>query len=63
MQDIMYQYSASPWKTALTELEVFIGAIMGENHKISRRQKESSNTMREREHIRPNNYLTKTTCY
>ncbi|KAL2007317.1 hypothetical protein VTN00DRAFT_8755 [Thermoascus crustaceus] len=47
MQDLMYQYSASPWKTALTELEVFIGTIMGENSKISRRQKESSNTMRE----------------
>jgi hypothetical protein len=47
LQDIMYCYSDSPWKTPLTEEEVFIGNIMGNNHKQTRHQKESSRTMRE----------------
>lgn len=43
----MYRYSDSPWKTPLTEEEVFIGNIMGNNHKQTTHQKESSRTMRE----------------
>ncbi|CRG88837.1 hypothetical protein PISL3812_05872 [Talaromyces islandicus] len=45
--DIMYCYSDSPWKTTLTEEEVFIGNIMGRNHKQTIHQKESSRAMRE----------------
>lgn len=47
LQELMYQYSDQPWKTSLTEIEVFIGNIMGENHKQTARQKESSKNMRE----------------
>ncbi|KAL1965248.1 hypothetical protein VTN77DRAFT_6002 [Rasamsonia byssochlamydoides] len=47
LQDLMYQYSDTPWKASLTEIEVFIGNIMGESHKQTKRQKESSKSMRE----------------
>jgi hypothetical protein len=43
----MYQYSDAPWKTSLTEVEVFIGNIMGQNHKQTAYQKESSRAMRD----------------
>lgn len=43
----MYQYSDAPWKTSLTEVEVFIGTIMGQNHKQTAYQKESSRAMRD----------------
>lgn len=45
----MYKYSATPWTSTLTELEVFIGNIMGKDHRQSKRQRESSITMREGE--------------
>ncbi|KAH8689571.1 putative RNA-dependent RNA polymerase [Talaromyces proteolyticus] len=47
LEDMMYRYSETPWKTALTEVEVFIGNIMGKNHKQTVQQKEASKTMRE----------------
>lgn len=47
MQDLMYQYSDAPWKSTLTEVEVFIGNIMGKNHKQTTYQKESSRAMRD----------------
>ncbi|EED15337.1 RNA-dependent RNA polymerase, putative [Talaromyces stipitatus ATCC 10500] len=47
IQDLMYQYSDAPWKTCLTEVEVFIGNIMGQNHKQTAYQKESSRAMRD----------------
>ncbi|OKL62275.1 hypothetical protein UA08_02862 [Talaromyces atroroseus] len=47
LQDLMYQYSDSPWKTSLTEVEVFVGTIMGQNHKQTAYQKESSRAMRD----------------
>jgi hypothetical protein len=47
LQELMYQYSDKPWKTYLTEMEVFIGNIMGENHKQTVRQRVSSRSMRE----------------
>ena len=43
----MYQYSDAPWKASLTEVEVFIGNIMGQNHKQTAYQKESSRAMRD----------------
>lgn len=49
LQDLMYQYSDTSWKTSLTEIEVFIGNIMGESHKQTKRQKEASKSMREGE--------------
>lgn len=45
----MAQYSATPWKTSLTEYEVFIGNIMGHGQKQSKRQKEDSKNMKEGE--------------
>lgn len=47
IQDLMYQYSDAPWKTCLTEVEVFIGNIMGQSHKQTAYQKESSRAMRD----------------
>uniref|UniRef100_A0A093V0X3 RNA-dependent RNA polymerase n=1 Tax=Talaromyces marneffei PM1 TaxID=1077442 RepID=A0A093V0X3_TALMA len=47
IQDLMYQYSDAPWKSSLTEVEVFIGNIMGQNHKQTAYQKESSRAMRD----------------
>lgn len=49
LQDLMYQYSDTSWKASLTEIEVFIGNIMGESYKQTKRQKESSKSMREGE--------------
>ncbi|KAI9788921.1 MAG: hypothetical protein M1816_006486 [Peltula sp. TS41687] len=47
LTDLMYKYSATPWSSTLTELEVFIGNIMGKEHRQSKRQREASTTMRE----------------
>lgn len=47
LRDLMHQFSATPWKSSLTELEVFIGTIMGESHRLTKRQKEISKSMRE----------------
>lgn len=49
LRDLMHQFSATPWKSSLTELEVFIGTIMGESHRQTKRQKEISKSMREGE--------------
>ena len=49
MCDLMRQSSDRPWKATLTELEVFIGNIIGDNHKPTKRQKDISNGMREGE--------------
>jgi hypothetical protein len=46
----MQQFSSTPWKSSLTELEVFIGTIMGENHRQTKNQRESSKRMREGEY-------------
>ncbi|WEW61966.1 RNA-directed 5'-3' RNA polymerase [Emydomyces testavorans] len=42
----MQQYSKTPWKSSLTEIEVFVGSILGQNSKPTRRDKEASNEMR-----------------
>lgn len=42
----MKDFSAMPWKESLTEFEVFIGNILGHNHKQARRDRESSQEMR-----------------
>ncbi|GAD91500.1 RNA-dependent RNA polymerase, putative [Paecilomyces variotii No. 5] len=62
LRDLMHQFSATPWKSSLTELEVFIGTIMGESHRQTKRQKEISKSMREdvrnvTEPRTPNNYF------
>lgn len=47
----MHQYSDTPWKSSLTEVEVFIGNIMGQSHKQTIYQKESSRAMRDGKHM------------
>ncbi|KAI2011885.1 hypothetical protein LOZ39_004388 [Ophidiomyces ophidiicola] len=47
LQDIMKQYSKTPWKSSLTEVEVFVGSILGQNSKQTKRDKESSKSMRD----------------
>ncbi|KAK2764926.1 hypothetical protein FQN54_008623 [Arachnomyces sp. PD_36] len=47
LRDIMSQFSATPWKTSLTEYEVFIGNIMGHGQKQTKRQKEDSKSMKD----------------
>ena len=47
LRDLMRQYSATPWKSSITEFEVFVGTILGHGHKQSRRDKESSKNMRD----------------
>ncbi|KAN0073538.1 RNA dependent RNA polymerase domain containing protein [Elaphomyces granulatus] len=44
---LMRQSSDRPWKATLTELEVFIGNIIGGSHKPTKRQKEVSKGMRD----------------
>ncbi|KAL1954786.1 hypothetical protein VTO42DRAFT_734 [Malbranchea cinnamomea] len=46
LRDIMQNYSATPWKESLTEFEVFVGSILGHNHKQARKDRESSQEMR-----------------
>ncbi|KMP02248.1 hypothetical protein CIRG_10071 [Coccidioides immitis RMSCC 2394] len=47
LREIMQQYSKTPWKSSLTEIEVVMGSILGQNSKQSRRDKEASQSMRE----------------
>ena len=56
MSDLMYQYSPTPWASNITELEVFIGNIVGKTHGQSKRQREASMNMR------TGNYLTVLDC-
>ncbi|PGH06663.1 hypothetical protein GX51_02291 [Blastomyces parvus] len=44
--EIMARYSSTPWKSSITEYEVFIGTILGHGQKLNQRQKEASKQMR-----------------
>ncbi|MCJ1281547.1 hypothetical protein MMC26_000867 [Xylographa opegraphella] len=44
--NLMYQYSPTPWASTITELEVFIGNIVGKTHGQTKRQREASMNMR-----------------
>ncbi|KLJ12209.1 hypothetical protein EMPG_12727 [Blastomyces silverae] len=44
---IMARYSSTPWKSSITEYEVFIGTILGHGQKLNQRQKDASKQMRE----------------
>jgi hypothetical protein len=61
MQGLMRQYSDKTWKASLTEFEVFIGNIMGESHKQTKRQKDDSKSMRDGEYIL-NMHITPVLC-
>lgn len=43
----MVNYSPAPWKSHVTELEIFLGTILGDSHKQTKQQREASKTMRE----------------
>ena len=43
----MHRYSANPWKLALTELEVFVGNVIGKEQRVGKRQREASKGMQE----------------
>ncbi|PGH04763.1 hypothetical protein AJ79_06984 [Helicocarpus griseus UAMH5409] len=45
--DIMHRYSSTPWKSFITEYEVFVGTILGLGQKLNQRQKDASKDMRE----------------
>ncbi|EGE83653.2 RNA-dependent RNA polymerase, variant 2 [Blastomyces dermatitidis ATCC 18188] len=45
--EIMARYSSTPWKSSITEYEVFVGTILGHGQKITHRQKDASKQMRE----------------
>ncbi|QSS62630.1 RNA-dependent RNA polymerase [Histoplasma capsulatum] len=45
--EIMARFSSTPWKSSITEYEVFVGTILGHGQKLSQRQKDSSKQMRE----------------
>ncbi|KAK2861302.1 hypothetical protein FQN49_004341 [Arthroderma sp. PD_2] len=47
LRELMRQYSATPWKSSITEYEIFVGTILGHGHKQRRRDKEISKDMRE----------------
>ncbi|KAK2748106.1 hypothetical protein FQN57_001229 [Myotisia sp. PD_48] len=47
LRELMSQYSPTPWKNSITEYEVFVGTILGQGNKQSRRDKEASKSMRE----------------
>ncbi|MCJ1395918.1 hypothetical protein MMC18_008804 [Xylographa bjoerkii] len=47
LSDLTYQYSPAPWSSTITELEVFIGNIVGKTHGQTKRQREASMNMRE----------------
>ncbi|MCJ1377000.1 hypothetical protein MMC17_000090 [Xylographa soralifera] len=47
LSGLMYQYSPTPWASTITELEVFIGNIVGKTHGQTKRQREASMNMRE----------------
>ncbi|PGH03899.1 hypothetical protein AJ80_08601 [Polytolypa hystricis UAMH7299] len=44
---MMHDYSATPWKSYITETEICAGSILGQGEKIHRKQKEASKTMRD----------------
>ncbi|KAM5482683.1 hypothetical protein McanCB56680_003643 [Microsporum canis] len=46
LRELMRQYSATPWKSSITEYEVVVGTILGPGHKQRRRDKETSKEMR-----------------
>lgn len=50
---LMRQYSATPWKSSITEFEIFVGTILGQGNKQSRRDKESSKSMRDGKYDSP----------
>ena len=43
----MVAYSETPWKSTLSEVEVFVGAIIGGRDKQGRRQRETASAMKE----------------
>ncbi|KKZ61292.1 hypothetical protein EMCG_04100 [[Emmonsia] crescens] len=45
--EIMSRYSSTPWKSSITEYEVFVGTILGHGQKLNQRQKDASKQMRE----------------
>ncbi|OAX80444.1 hypothetical protein ACJ72_05225 [Emergomyces africanus] len=45
--EIMARYSSTPWKSFITEYEVFVGTILGHGQKLNQRQKDASKQMRE----------------
>lgn len=47
LRELMQNYSKTPWKSSLTEIEVFVGSILGQNSKQSRRDKEASKRMKD----------------
>ncbi|KAF3483720.1 RNA-dependent RNA polymerase [Arthroderma uncinatum] len=47
LRELMRQYSATPWKSSITEYEIFVGTILGHGHKQRRRDKEISKEMRD----------------
>ncbi|EEH16788.2 hypothetical protein PABG_06875 [Paracoccidioides brasiliensis Pb03] len=44
---LMHRYSSTPWKSFISEYEVFVGNILGHGQKLSQRQKDASTEMRE----------------
>ncbi|KAK2731821.1 hypothetical protein FQN55_004435 [Onygenales sp. PD_40] len=47
LTELMHEYSATPWKSSITEYEVFLGNILGHGQKLTQRQKDASKEMRE----------------
>lgn len=47
--ELMYKYSTTPWTSTITEVEVFIGQVMGKDQRQSKQQREASVAMREGE--------------
>ncbi|KAK2811756.1 hypothetical protein FQN50_001794 [Emmonsiellopsis sp. PD_5] len=47
LTELMHDYSATPWKSSITEYEVFLGTILGQGQKLTQRQKDASREMRE----------------
>ncbi|MCJ1396820.1 hypothetical protein MMC11_000010 [Xylographa trunciseda] len=47
LSDIMYQYSPAPWASNITEIEVFIGNVVGKTHGQTKHQREASMNMRD----------------
>ncbi|OJD17545.1 hypothetical protein AJ78_02358 [Emergomyces pasteurianus Ep9510] len=45
--EIMARFSSTPWKSSITEYEVFVGTILGQGQKLNQRQKDASKQMRE----------------
>ncbi|MCJ1477226.1 hypothetical protein MMC13_005897 [Lambiella insularis] len=47
LSELMYQSSPTPWASPITELEVFIGNLVGKTHGQTKRQRETSMRMRD----------------